>query len=78
MLTMDKSKSNAPSELKGVRGNLDVVMDKKVREYHVTTKTKYCVSDRPLIECSSDMNVTVDFMLFSGCQDKKDLKKTMP
>ena len=39
MLTMEKSKSSAPSELKGVRGNLDVVMDKKVREYYVKTRT---------------------------------------
>ena len=76
MLTMEKSKSNAPGELKGVRGNLDVVMDKKVREYHVTTKTKYCVSDRPLIECSSDMNVTVDFLSISGIHDIMDVKIT--
>ncbi len=73
---MEKSKSSAPNELKGVRGNLDVVMDKRVREYYVTTKTKYCVCDRPLIECSSEMNVTVDFLSISGIHDIMDVKIT--
>ena len=40
---MKKSKSNAPSELEDGRGVLDVVMDKKVRDYHVATETKYIV-----------------------------------
>lgn len=54
---MEKSKSNEPSELKDVRGALDIVMDKKVREYHVNIETKYVAEDRRLIECSSDMNI---------------------
>ena len=73
---MKKSKSNAPSELEDGRGVLDVVMDKKVREYHVATETKYIVEDRRLIKCSSDMNITIDFLCFSKDHDIMDVHVT--
>ena len=73
---MKKSKSNAPSELEDGRGVLDVVMDKKVREYHVATETKYIVEDRRLIKCSSDMNVTIDFLHISEGRNIMDVHIT--
>lgn len=73
---MEKSKSNEPSELKDVRGALDIVMDKKVREYHVNIETKYVAEDRRLIECSSDMNVTIDFLHISEGRNIMDVHIT--
>ena len=73
---MEKSKPNEPSELKDVRGALDIVMDKKVREYHVNIETKYIAEDRRLIECSSDMNVTIDFLHISEGRNIMDVHIT--
>ena len=57
-----------------VFGNLGILLDNVVRKYHVETISKYSISNNPLFDVYSNMDISISFLKISGEYDILEIK----